>query len=85
MSTNHLQQFISSAELRARYGGRSQMWIARRLADPRSGFPRPYRFGDGRFRYWKLSELEAWEQSCAAAPLRKAMTIAERDADATTA
>jgi predicted DNA-binding transcriptional regulator AlpA len=80
ISTTHVQEFLSSAELRARYGGRSQMWIHRRLNDPNSSFPKPYRFGDGKYRYWKIAELEAWEKSCAAAPLKQRHV--ERDSQA---
>jgi predicted DNA-binding transcriptional regulator AlpA len=70
--SDHPREFIPTAEVKARYGGRSDMWIERRLKDPDSTFPKPYRFEDGRYRYWKLSELEAWERSCAAASSKTA-------------
>jgi predicted DNA-binding transcriptional regulator AlpA len=69
--SDHLQEFIKSTELQARYGV-SRMWIHRRLTDPKSTFPKPIRFEDGRYRYWKLSELEVWERSCAAASSKTA-------------
>lgn len=56
-------EYITSNQLRERYGGRSHMWIERRLKDD-SGFPRPVYFG--RFRYWLLSDLEKWERAQAA-------------------
>jgi len=55
--------FLKANQLRERYGGVSFMWIVRTLErDPT--FPRPYKFG--RLRFFKLSELIAWERSAAA-------------------
>lgn len=54
--------YLTSAQVRARYGNRSQMWIHRRLNNPASTFPRPHRLGGGRLRYWLLSELREWEK-----------------------
>jgi predicted DNA-binding transcriptional regulator AlpA len=56
--------FHTSAEVRRRYGGVSDMWISRRLND-NSGFPKPLVIN--RRRFWRLSELLAWEQKRAAA------------------
>ena len=57
--------YLTSTQLRARYGGRSHMWIERRLkADP--NFPKPTTFGTGRLRFWDLDEVEAYERACAA-------------------
>ena len=53
------QEYLSSNQLRARYGGRSHMWVERRLKYDK-GFPRPVYFG--RLRFWKLSDIEAWER-----------------------
>lgn len=50
--------FLTSAQVLTRYGGTSQSWLKRRIA--RDGFPAPIRFG-GRYRHFKLSEIEAWE------------------------
>ena len=51
-------------QLRKRYGGRSHMWIERRLlSDPT--FPRPAYFG--RFRFWALDQIEVWERAAIAA------------------
>ena len=35
------------------------MTIHRWLADPELQFPRPFYLG--RFRFWRIAELEAWE------------------------
>jgi predicted DNA-binding transcriptional regulator AlpA len=58
------ERYIGTAALRRRYGNVSHMWVERRIKlDP--AFPRPVKFG--RLRFWKLSELESWERSKAAA------------------
>jgi hypothetical protein len=56
-------QFIPTAHVRTRYGGRSHMWIERRLHDA-SNFPRPLYIA--KRRYWRLSDLVAWERNQAA-------------------
>jgi hypothetical protein len=51
--------FLTTRQLRTRYGGTSEMWVWRRLHhDP--DFPHPLVIS-GR-RLWKLSELVAWER-----------------------
>jgi predicted DNA-binding transcriptional regulator AlpA len=57
------QSYLQAADVRARYGGVSDMWLHRRLKDD-SGFPKPVYFG--RLRYWSVSALQAWERTCAA-------------------
>ncbi len=57
------ERFLPAAQTRARYGAVSDMWLWRRLHDD-SGFPRPLVL-NGR-RYWRLSELVAWEKSASA-------------------
>ena len=55
--------FISAPQVLARYGGRSHMWLVRKLeTDPR--FPKPVYFG--RLRFFKLADLEEYERACAA-------------------
>jgi hypothetical protein len=54
--------FRTSAEVRRRYGV-SDMWVHRRLTDG-SGFPQPLVIN--RRRFWKLSDLLAWERAQAA-------------------
>jgi predicted DNA-binding transcriptional regulator AlpA len=51
--------YIPGPKVRARYGV-TDMTIHRWLNDDVMSFPRPYYFG--RFRYWLLDELEAWER-----------------------
>ena len=55
--------YISVTQVCARYGGRSHMWIERRLLkDPT--FPRHKKIGG--WRFFKISELEEYERACAA-------------------
>ena len=57
------KQYLTAAQLRARYGGVSHMWIERRLRyDPT--FPRPVKLGGSLIRMWDLAEIGAWERSC---------------------
>jgi hypothetical protein len=65
--------YISAAQLRARYGNVSHMWVERRLQnDP--AFPKPIYFG--RLRFWAIAELEQYERNAAAATRRVAETAA---------
>lgn len=50
--------YLNASQVRARYGNCSHMFLIRRMQD--SGFPTPTYFG--RLRFWRLSDLEAWEQ-----------------------
>ena len=59
---SHNRQYLTSKQVRARYGGISDMSLWRWLND-NSDFPQPMRI-NGR-RFWLLAELEAWE------PVRK--------------
>jgi predicted DNA-binding transcriptional regulator AlpA len=58
------KRYITSRQLRARYGGVSEMTIWRWLHDPRLNFPKPIVIN--RRRLWELSLLEKWEQTRAA-------------------
>jgi predicted DNA-binding transcriptional regulator AlpA len=53
-----ISEYLTAAQVCARFGGASRMWLHRRLVN--DGFPAPVRFG-GRFRYFKLSEIQQWE------------------------
>lgn len=56
-------QWIDAPQLRRRYGGRSDMWIVRLLkSDPK--FPKPIVVN--RLRFWRISEIVAWERLRAA-------------------
>lgn len=50
--------FLPASSVWARYGVTS-MTIHRWLADPNLGFPKPFYLG--RFRFWRIGDLEAWE------------------------
>jgi predicted DNA-binding transcriptional regulator AlpA len=58
MRSNHNAEYLTATQVRARYGGTSRMWLHRRIAQ--DAFPTPVTFG-GRYRHFKLSEIEAWE------------------------
>ena len=55
--------YITTRQLRLRYGGVSHMWIERRLADDPE-FPKPVYFGARRF--WPVTAVERWERTRAA-------------------
>jgi hypothetical protein len=50
--------WLTSNQVRDRYGGRSQMWLYRKLLDP--DFPKP-RY-DGRLRLYPVGALDAYDQ-----------------------
>ena len=52
------ENFLPASSVWNRYGVTS-MTIHRWLADPDLQFPRPFYLG--RFRFWRIAELEAWE------------------------
>jgi hypothetical protein len=51
--------FLTSRQLRQRYGNVSQQWLWRREKE-NSGFPRALRIQNR--KYWRLSELIAYEK-----------------------
>jgi hypothetical protein len=57
--------FLTSRQVRERYGNVSEMWLIRREKDRASGFPNPLRIRGRKF--WKLSELLEFEASLQAA------------------
>ena len=59
---NPNKTFLTSGQLRVRYGGRSDMWIDR-LMKRDATFPRPVYIG--RYRYWDLGAIEAYERDVA--------------------
>ncbi|MFZ0710660.1 MAG: hypothetical protein WAM53_11510 [Terrimicrobiaceae bacterium] len=52
--------FLNARQTRLRYGDASDMWLWRRQHDG-SGFPLPTIINKRRF--WRLSELMAWEKT----------------------
>jgi hypothetical protein len=55
--------FLTSAQVKRRYGGRTDMSLWRWEHDAKLGFPQPIEIS-GR-RYWRLSELQRFETLCA--------------------
>jgi hypothetical protein len=58
--SDQLTLYLNAAQVRRRYGGASDMALWRWLHDAKLGFPQPFRI-NGR-RFWKETELTAWEQ-----------------------
>jgi predicted DNA-binding transcriptional regulator AlpA len=56
--------YVMIGEIVERFGT-SVSWVERRIAD--SGFPRGVKFGRGNRRFWKFSEITAWERKRAVA------------------
>lgn len=56
---NVTDAFLPARRVWERYGVTS-MTLHRWIADDRLQFPAPHYFG--RFRFWKIADLEAWEQ-----------------------
>ena len=52
-------EYLTAAQVRLRFGNASAMWLHRRIRD--DGFPSPVRFGT-QARYFRLSEIIAWEK-----------------------
>ena len=62
------KRYLTAAQLRERYGGRSEMWIGRIIQ--RDGkFPRPIYIG--RFRFWAIDQIEAYERAAVAATTKR--------------
>jgi hypothetical protein len=59
------RRYVTAIQLRARYGGRSHVWLWRKLKrDP--NFPKPF-YMDG-FRYWDEADLDQYDDAVRAAP-----------------
>jgi predicted DNA-binding transcriptional regulator AlpA len=58
---DHLITYLTAAQVRARFGGISDMALWRWLHKEELGFPQPLRI-QGR-RFWKAADLTAWERS----------------------
>ncbi len=70
-------EFVTAAQLRARYGGVSKMWLERRLESPE--FPRPVHLGT-RLRHWRLSEILKWERATIADNAARRLIAPNRNA-----
>ena len=53
--------YLNAAQVRTRYGRVSDMALWRWLQDDDLGFPKPFRIN--RRRFWKASDLTAWERT----------------------
>jgi predicted DNA-binding transcriptional regulator AlpA len=58
------ETYLKTKQVRQRYGSVSETWIERRMKD--SGFPAPAYFGH--LRFWRESDLLAWERAQIKAP-----------------
>jgi hypothetical protein len=61
-------EFLTSRQVKRRYGDVSDMALWRWLHNPKINFPQPTRIA--RRRYWRISELERWERARAAGGAR---------------
>jgi len=64
MAEQQSELYLKAGQVRERYGNASDMWIARRLKD--AAFPKPVYFGA--LRFWRESDLIAWEKEQIATP-----------------
>jgi hypothetical protein len=64
-------KFLSTVQLRQRWGGVSHMFLERRLNEPH--FPQPVRMSTrlGSKRLWPLDQIEQYERHCATKPAPK--------------
>lgn len=62
-------EYLSAAQVYQRFGGVSHMWIVRKTRD--EGFPAAIKFG-GRLRFFRLSEIIAWEMRMITGGTKKA-------------
>jgi hypothetical protein len=67
ISQTRAKKYLTSGQLRERWGNCSHMFIQRRIkSDPL--MPRPKRFGGSRIRFFDIEEIEAYERLGVAAP-----------------
>jgi hypothetical protein len=66
-------KWISARQVCARYGGRSLMWLERKLKNDPS-FPRPTYFGS--LRYWQPTSLDAYDNEIIEQQMNRADRIA---------
>lgn len=65
--------YLTAPQVKARYGGRSDMWLWRMLRDEQN-FPRPKMIRG--HRYWRLSDLVAFEDAAPEQEASNAQTAA---------
>jgi predicted DNA-binding transcriptional regulator AlpA len=67
VATTAQSPYLSTEQVRARFGGVSRMWVARAIRA--HGFPAPLKFGDRSQRgraFYSLAAIERWERIQAA-------------------
>jgi predicted DNA-binding transcriptional regulator AlpA len=64
MADTRSELYLKTKQVRERYGNVSDMWIIRRMRD--ADFPLTIYFG--RLRFWRESDLVAWENAQITAP-----------------
>jgi len=69
MSLQPGEMYITAPQLRERFGGRSDVWLWRLLNDNRADFPRPVMVRGQ--RYFRMAEVEAWEEANRSKPKRE--------------
>jgi predicted DNA-binding transcriptional regulator AlpA len=74
MSLQTGETYITAPQLRARFGGRSDVWLWRLLNDNQANFPRPVMVRN--VRYFRLDEIEAWEEANRSKPKKEAANAA---------
>lgn len=52
--------YLTATQVKGRYGGRSDMWLFRRMRDDEN-FPKPIKIS--KRRYWELTALLEWEKT----------------------
>jgi predicted DNA-binding transcriptional regulator AlpA len=60
-SSRDYERYLTGKQVRARYGNISRMTLFRWQHDPFKNFPAPVPLSE--HKYWRLSDLIAWEQS----------------------
>jgi predicted DNA-binding transcriptional regulator AlpA len=73
-------EYVTAATLKLRFGGKSDMWLHRRLRD--DAFPKPVYLGTPQ-RHWRMSDVRAWEarmieQGCTPNSRQKVQRVASR-------
>ena len=64
--------YLTSAQMRERYGGRSEMWLTRIM---RSDAKFPRYIVIGRYRFWALDDVERYERHVAARRVPEAVAV----------
>jgi predicted DNA-binding transcriptional regulator AlpA len=74
MSLQPGETYITAPQLRQRFGGRSDVWLWRLLNDNQAKFPLPVMVRGQ--RYFRVAEVEAWEEANRAKRKQEALNAA---------